>query len=114
MSFHRLVAAAAFSFAALASSGGFAQTFASSIMSFPDQLAETKAAARTFNSATLDRTERYEVDKYIAQAESLHGLGSEQKAREFLDVARGRLRLPIMPWDMQLASSVKDQLRSPH
>ena len=114
MSFHRLVVAAAFSFAALASSGSFAQTYASSFMSFPDQLAEAKATARTFNSATLDRTERYEVDKYIAQAESLYGLGSKKKAKEFLDVARGRLRLPIMPRDAHLAANVKEHLRPTH
>ncbi|PWC40402.1 hypothetical protein [Azospirillum sp. TSO22-1] len=83
-------------------------------MSFPNQLAQTKEAARNFNSATLDRTERYEVDKYIAQAESLYGLGSEKKAKEFLDVARGRLRLSIMPSDMRLAANVNDHLHSPH
>ncbi|WP_448192608.1 hypothetical protein [Azospirillum sp. sgz301742] len=116
MSFRRLVTVAAFSFAALASASSFAQTFASSssAMSFPAQLAEAKSTARTFNSATLDRTERFEVDKYITQAESLYGLGSEKQAKEFLDVARGRLRLSIMPWDMQLASGIGDQLRSLH
>jgi len=115
MSLNRLVVVASFSFVTLASTSSFAQTLTSTSMpSFPNQLAETKATAHTFNSATLDRTERYEVDKYIAQAESLYRLGSEKKAKEFLDVARGRLHLPIMPWDMQLASSAKDQLRSPH
>ena len=83
-------------------------------MSVPVQLAETKSTARTFNRATLDRTERFEADKYLARAESLYGRGSENKAREFLDVAPSQLRLSIMPWDMQLTSGIGDQLRSPH
>lgn len=62
-------------------------------MSFPLQLAETKSTARV---------------------DSLYGLRSEKKAREFLDMTRSRLRLSIMPWEMQLTSGIGDQLRSPH
>lgn len=83
-------------------------------MSVPVQLAETNSTARTFNRANPDRTERFEADKYIARADSLYGLRSGKKAREFLDVARSRLRLSIMPWEMQLTSGIRDQRRSPH
>lgn len=61
-------------------------------MKFPVQLAETKSSVCTFNRATLDWTERFEADKYVARPESLYGLASEKNAREFLDVARSRLR----------------------
>lgn len=37
-----------------------------------------------------------------------------KKAREYLDVARSRLRLSIMPCEMQLTSGIRDQLRSLH
>ncbi|MBP2308553.1 hypothetical protein J2849_004976 [Azospirillum melinis] len=47
-------------------------------------------------------------------SDSLYGLRSERKARQFLDVARSRLRLSIMPWEMQLISGIRDQLRSLH
>ncbi|WP_146207986.1 hypothetical protein [Azospirillum sp. TSH64] len=66
--------------------------FSPSAMKFPVQLAETKSSVCTFNRATLDWTERLEADKYVARPESLYGLGSEKNAREFLDVARSRLR----------------------
>lgn len=52
--------------------------------------------------------------KYIARADSLYGLRSGKNAREFLDVARSRLRLSIMPWEIQLTSGIRDQRRSPH
>ena len=115
MSSNRL-AAVAFSFVTLASTSGVAGSFdaSPSPTSFPAQLAETKSAASTVNGGTLGRTESFQIDSYIAQAESLYGLGSEKKAKAFLDVARGQLRLPILPWDMRLAAGAGDQHRSPH
>ena len=59
-------------------------------MSVPVQLAETKSTARTFNRATLDRTERFEADKYVEEQLANFELTLE---RTLETVRRGRSRL---------------------
>lgn len=82
-----LFAAATLSVALLAGSGIAAAA------SFEDQLEEAKSTAYTETS----KDNRSTVVTHLSVAEALHAKGERAEAQSYLDVARGRLGLPLLP-----------------
>lgn len=64
---------------------------------FEGQLAEAKAAAGKVNSSTAFYYERNQAIIFLKAAESLASQGSQAKAQDFLNFARGKLGLGITP-----------------